>query len=154
MTHFNHPPLLEKYTFSLHSSLTACIYFWTALLPSYISVCRRCRGMTHFNHPPLSGGSLNTGKETRKAYKTRMSGTFRKNTLWINILWNKHLSLKTHFRAFKPSYTPGSLRLITLIKCLKGHKSLRTLCDGPETLTEWKSKNVWRTNQPTNIWLG
>ena len=27
-------------------------------------------------------------------------------------------------------------RLITLIKCLKGHKSLRMLCDGPETPTE------------------
>ena len=27
-------------------------------------------------------------------------------------------------------------RLITLIKCLKGHKSLWTFCDGPETPTE------------------
>ena len=27
-----------------------------------------------------------------------------------------------------------------LIKCLKGHKSLRTLCYGPETPTEWKSE--------------
>ena len=33
-----------------------------------------------------------------------------------------------------------SCPLITLIKCLKGHKSLRTLCDSSETLTEWKSK--------------
>ena len=51
--------------------------------------------MTHFNHPPLSGGSLNTGKETRKAYKTRMSGTFRKNTLWINTLWKNRLKKNT-----------------------------------------------------------
>ena len=30
-----------------------------------------------------------------------------------------------------------SFRLITVIKCLKGHKSLRTLCDGPETSGEF-----------------
>ena len=31
---------------------------------------------------------------------------------------------------FRSSWTQG---LITLIKCLKGHKSLQTLCDNPET---------------------
>ena len=41
----------------------------------------------------------------------------------------------------------GSFRLITLIKCLKGHKSLRTLCDCPETPEEWKSDSV--TDKPT-----
>ena len=41
------------------------------------------------------------------------SVTFCKNTLWINTLWNKylslqifeHLNLHTHFRVSKPSYT-------------------------------------------------
>ena len=39
-----------------------------------------------------------------------------------------------------PPNTPGSFRLITLIKFLNGHKSLLTLCDGPEI--EWKSESV------------
>ena len=34
------------------------------------------------------------------------------------------------------------MHLITLIKCLKGHKSLRALCDGLETLIEWKFKSI------------
>ena len=31
-------------------------------------------------------------------------------------------------------------RKIVFRKCLKGNKSLRTLCDGPETPTEWNSE--------------
>ena len=54
---------------------------------------------------------------------------FRSIFAFIHIF--EHLSLHTYFReAFRPPYTPGSFRLITLIKCLKGHKSLKTLCDG------------------------
>ena len=90
-------------------------------------------------------------KLTSKALKTRKPGTFCKNTLWINTLWNEHLSLHTHYPAFKhsytflrtifafihiiqhlslhthfleafrPPYTPGSFRLITLIRKCDGH---------------------------------
>ena len=59
---------------------------------------------------------------------------FRSIFAFIHIF--EHLSLYSHFWAFKPSYTfSGSIEasihhwLITLIKCLKGHKSLWTLCD-------------------------
>ena len=87
--------------------------------------------------------------------KTIKSGTFRKNTLW-----NKHLSLHTHFSSiyasihiFKHlSLHTHSSRLITLIKCLKGHKSSTFHVEQPETLIEWKSESV--TDQPTNIWHG
>ena len=34
-----------------------------------------------------------------EAWKTRKWGTFCKNTLWINTLWKKHLSLLLHFQA-------------------------------------------------------
>ena len=64
----------------------------------------------------------------------------------------EHLSLHTIFwEAFRPPYTPGSFCLITVIKCLKGHKSLRTLCDGPGMLIEWKFESM--TNFLT-YWLG
>ena len=56
--------------------------------------------------------------------------------------------------AFRPPYTPGSFRLIILIKCLKGHKSLRTLCDGDTDRMEIQ-KCV--TDQATNqhlTWVG
>ena len=32
--------------------------------------------------------------------------------------------------------------LITLIKGLKGHKSIQTLCYGPETPKQWTSESV------------
>ena len=77
--------------------------------------------------------------------KTIKSGTFRKNTLW-----NKHLSLHTHFSSiyasihiFKHlSLHTHSSRLITLIKCLKGHKSSTFHVEQPETLIEWKSESL------------
>ena len=73
---------------------------------------------------------------------------FRSIFAFIHIF--EHLSLYSHFWAFKPSYTfSGSIEasihhwLITLIKCLKGHKSLQTLCDGPKMLIEWKFESIF-----------
>ena len=57
-------------------------------------------------------------------------------------IFEKHFN-HTHFlEEILPSFTPDSLHLISLINCLKGHKSLRTLGADPETLTEWKSESV------------
>ena len=44
--------------------------------------------------------------------------------------------------------------LITLMKCLKGHKSLQTLCDGSEAPTQWNSVSVRDKNDERRTdWL-
>ena len=56
----------------------------------------------------------------------------------------------THFwESFRPPYT-GSFRLITLTKCLKGHKSLRML----QTSRDADKSDIQKCDGPTNIWHG
>ena len=85
--------------------------------------------------------------------------------IWLVIRsfkWNKRATLRRHARRvhFKLKnlgpYTLGKLKKkvekYDFFLALKGHKSVRTLCDGPETPTEWKSDSV--TNQRTDLLTG
>ena len=120
-------------------SIAAIIHF-RALMPPYTREAFR---------PPYTPRSIYAFQEG-PSYNPRFLFASHFDRLYMFL---KSIAAIIHFRAllppynptreaFRPPYTPGSFRLITLIKCLKGHKSLRTFCDGPETLTEWKSESV------------
>ena len=72
-----------------------------------------------------------------------MFHTWNKKNEWIwelyKILRNccNQTPTKLQLKSYKTPYTPGSFRLITVIKCLKGHKSLQMLCDGPQICGEF-----------------
>ena len=88
---------------------TGRVVIWSYLIISghiwpYLVICDHTWSYVIINFGQQISDFL-LDKLTSKALKTRKPGTFCKNTLWINTLWNEHLSLHTHFREFKPSYT-------------------------------------------------
>ena len=63
-----------------------------------------------------------------------------------SIYLEKHLDLLAYFANIYTLFDRNTDFLITLIKCPKGHKSLRRLSDAPETPTECDGGKNQQTN--------
>ena len=85
--------------------------------PCFLSPLSDCPGLTN----QLFYSSTTTTRLVLNSYETALT----------KLLPN---SYKTPTKLHK---TPDSYRLITVIKCLKGLKSLQMLCDGPQTHGEF-----------------